>query len=617
MAVKEDVGMLVKMNTKCFKGIIELDRGNTIDEAEILDLVDFVNNRYDCADFRLICLVRTYIAYRHLLTESTVKAIENSMLSFKYWMDEPGSDGMCFWSENHQLLFHTCEYLIGNLFLDSIFSNDGKTGRAHKEKARPKIMSWLKNRFTYGFTEWHSNTYYEEDIAPLSVLIDFSEDAEMVEQSKMILDILFLDMAMHSFEGYFVATSGRCYENQKKNSSLADVNDILAYAFGIQKRKYDYTRISSMFLLCKNYQVPKIIVDIAHSQGTQIIMDSMGLDLFEVSKEMPDDDIDQKGMFLWSMEAFTNKESINMTMKTFNEWNLKENNFLKDLQSVNIPILRKLGLLPTVVKILNPATQGVAIERANTYTYKTDDYMMSSAQRYHPKAFGDQQHIWQATLPNQINIFSTHPGSPMFDDEARNFSPSYWVGNGINPHAVQHENVLLLMYDLRARKGYLERNRQKFIHFYFPVNKFEEMIELDNRIYGKVKNSYIAILSSKPYEIKDDEEIIIQGDTSQFVVILGSAEQYGLFSEFVDMVQESSVLFNHKKIQFLLNHTYELKFNSTFKVDDQVIRLDYPRYDTPFVESLRKPNELMIHYLNKTLYLNFNQLIRKEEEHAR
>jgi len=616
MAVKEDVGMLVKMNTKCFRGINELDRGNTIDEAEILDLVDFVNNRYDCADFRLICLVRTYIAYRHLLTESTVKAIENSMLSFKYWMDEPGSDGMCFWSENHQLLFHTCEYLIGNLFLDSIFSNDGKTGRAHKEKARPKIMSWLKNRFTYGFTEWHSNTYYEEDIAPLSVLVDFSDDLKMVEQSKMILDILFLDMAMHSFEGYFVATSGRCYENQKKDSRLADVNDILAHAFGIQKRDYDYTRISSMFLLCKNYQVPKIIIDIAHSQGTQIIMDSMGLDLHEVSKEMPDDDIDQKGMFLWSMEAFTNKESINMTMKTFNEWNLKENNFLKDLQSVNIPILRKLGLLPTVVKILNPATQGVAIERANTYTYKTDDYMLSSVQHYHPKKFGDQQHIWQATLPNQINIFSTHPGSPMFDDQARNFSPSFWVGNGINPDAVQHENVLLLMYDLRARKGYLERNRQKFIHFYFPVNQFEEVIELDTRLYGKVKNSYIAILSSKPYEIKNDEEMIIQGDTSQFVVILGSAEQYGLFSEFVDRIQESTVLFNHKKIQFLMDHTYELKFNSTFKVDHQVIITNYPRYDTPFVESLRKPNELMIHYLNKTLYLNFNQQIRKEEEHA-
>lgn len=616
MAVKDDVGMLIKMNTKCFKDIIELDHGKTIDETQILDLVDFVNNRYDCADFRLICLVRTYIEYRHLLTENTVKAIKDSMLNFKYWMDEPGSDGMCFWSENHQLLFHTCEYLIGNLFLNSIFSNDGKTGREHVEKSKPKIKRWLKNRFTYGFTEWHSNTYYEEDIAPLAVLVDFSDDLEMVEQSKMILDILFLDMAMHSFDGYFVASSGRCYENQKKDSSLADVNDILAYAFGIQKREYDYTRISSMFLLCKNYQVPRVIIEIAQSKGTQIIMDSMGLDLHEVNREMPEDELDEKGMFFWSMEAFTNKESINMTMKIFNQWNLKENNFLKDLQSVNIPLLRKLGLLPTVVKILNPATQGVAIERANTYTYKTDYYTISTAQKYHPKSFGDQQHIWQATLPNQINIFSTHPGSPMFDDQARNFSPSFWVGNGINPHAVQHRNMLFLMYDLRARKGYLERNRQKFIHFYFPVNHFDEVIELDFRLFGKVKDSYIAILSSNPYQIKDDEEVVIEGVTSQFIVILGSVEQYGSFAGFVDMIQESSVYFSGQKIQFLMDHTYELKFNGAFKVDHQIISTDYPRYDTPFVESLRKPEELMIHHLNRSLYLNFNHLIRKVEEHA-
>src|SRR5690606_12686534 len=130
-------------------------------------------------------------------------------------------------------------------------------------------------------------------------------------------------------------------------------------------------------------------------------------------------------MFLWSMEAFTNKESIEMTMDIYNAWNLKENNFLKDLESVNIKVLRELRLLPLVVKLLNPATQGVAIERANTYTYKTSSYMLSTAQKYHPKKFGDQQHIWQATLDEKLSIFSTHPGSPMFDDAARNFSPSF------------------------------------------------------------------------------------------------------------------------------------------------------------------------------------------------
>ena len=616
MAVKEDVGMLVKMNTKCFKDIKKLDAGIKIDEHEILELVDFVNNRFDCADFRLICLIKTYMSYRNLLSDDTVKAIKDSMLNFKYWMDEPGSDGMCFWSENHQLLFHTCEYLAGHLFPDLIFTNDGKTGIEHSNKAKPKILRWLKNRFTYGFTEWHSNTYYEEDIAPLSVLVDFAEDKEIVIQSKMILDILFLDMAMHSYEGYFVASSGRCYENQKKDSSLADVNDILAYAFGIQKREYDYTRISSLFLLCKNYQVPQVIIDIAHLQGTQIIKDSMGLNLKEVKKEIPNDDIDDRGMFLWSMEAFTNKESINMTMKVYNAWNLKENNFLKDLQSVNIPILRKLGLLPTIVSILNPATQGVSIERANTYTYKTNDYMLSSVQQYHPMEFGDQHHIWQATMPNQTNIFSTHPGSPMFDDEARNFSPSFWVGNGINPHAAQDMNVLFLMYDLRARKGYLERKRQNLVHFYLPMNMFDETKKEDTKFFGKIKNSYIAILCSKPYEIKNNEEMIIVGKTSQFIVILGSKQQYESFDHFVLKIMNSLHTFTNHRIRFIFGKNYVLNFKSKFTINGLKVNHEFPRYETPFVSSMRKPEELIISLGNNSLYLNFNQFTREERKDA-
>ena len=47
MAVKEDVGMLIKMNVKCFKDIKRLDEGLVIDESQILELIDFVNHRYD------------------------------------------------------------------------------------------------------------------------------------------------------------------------------------------------------------------------------------------------------------------------------------------------------------------------------------------------------------------------------------------------------------------------------------------------------------------------------------------------------------------------------------------------------------------------------------------
>lgn len=613
MAVKEDVGMLIKMNVKCFKDIKKLDEGEKIDESQILELVDFVNNRYDCADFRLISLIKAYLSYKDLLSTDTVKAIEDAMLHFKYWMDEPGSDGMCYWSENHQLLFHTCEYFAGDLFPDHSFSNDGHIGLYHKEKAKPKILDWLENRFKYGFTEWHSNTYYEEDIAPLCVLVDHAKDMEIVSKAKIILDVLFLDFAMHSFNGYFVASSGRCYEEQKKDREKADVNDILAHAFQIQKRDYDYERISALFILCKNYKVPEIIIDIAKNKDKQVIKDSMGLNLSEIKHEFKDNDINKKGMFLWSMEAFTNKESINMTMKIFNAWNLKENNFLRDLESVNIPIIRKLGLLPLVVKILNPATQGVAIERANTYTYKTDSYMLSTAQKYHPKKFGDQQHIWQATMNDKISVFSTHPGSPMFDDAARNFSPSFWVGNGINPHAIQHENKVFLIYDLSPRKGYLERNRQEYVHFYFPKDEFDEIIDKGSIILAKKKQNYIGIIASKNPKKIENSEIIYEGKYSQFIVVLGDEKTDILFDHFVKRIESSQVIFTKKKIVMKNDHLYELKMLKDFKIDGKVIDTEYSRYETPYVHAKRKPEELTIAYMNKRLYLNFNQMIREEK----
>ncbi len=617
MAVLEDVGMDIKMYDKCFKEIRELENGKHIDETELNGLIDFVNHRYDCADFRMIVLIKTFLSYKNLLSKETIERISEAILNFKYWMDEPGLDGMCFWSENHQILFHTCEYLAGNIFSNHIFLNDGNLGSIKKEKAKTKIHRWLDYKLKYGFIEWHSNTYYEEDIVPLVMLVDFSDDNLMIEKSKMVLDLLFLDMAMHSYKGYFVATSGRCYELQKKDVNAHEVSDIMSFAFGIQKKEIDYTKLSSIFMLNKKYHIPKVIQEIAKDQTSVIIKDSMGLDLKEINKEIKNNDIDDKGMLLWQMEAFTNQESIEMTMDIFNAWHLKENNFLRDLDAVNIKPLRKLRLLPLVVKILNPATQGVAIERANTYTYKTKDFMLSTAQNYHPKAFGDQQHIWQATLGDGITVFSTHPGSPMFDDAARNFSPSYWVGNGINPHAMQDENKLLLMYDLSPRKGYLERHRQKFVHFYVPFKRFDEVIKQEDKIYFKTKNTYMVIFMSSTYQIKDDEEIIIDGIYSQFVIILGSKDIHQSFESFVKRYDQAEVIFKKHHISLVDEKHYLLKMKKPLMIDGKKIQTAYPRYDTPYVKASRKPEEIHIAFKGLSLSHDYKHLKREVSDDAR
>lgn len=348
-----------------------------------------------------------------------------------------------------------------------------------------------------------------------------------------------------------------------------------------------------------------------------IIKDSMGLNLSEVNEEIPNAAFDDRGLYLWSMEAFTNKESIELTMDMYNAWKMYENVFVRDLKKINLPWLRKAGLLPTLVKILNPATQGVAIQRANTYTYKTEKYMLSTAQHYHPKEFGDQQHLWQATLPNAVPVFSTHPGCPMFDDSARNFSPSRWVGNGINPDLAQDKNVLLLTYDLRASKGFLERKRQNYVHFYFPSRKFDEVVVQDNAVFGRVKDSYIGIRSLSPVEVANDEELIFTGKVLHFAVVVGCFDDSFTFPSFVEKISLSPFYKKKQSLCFQYEHLYELKYGEGLWIDEQKIDLEYPRFDTPFVVSPRKPDSLKIVCGDDQLELDFAKQIRSEKPEVR
>ena len=64
----------------------------------------------------------------------------------------------------------------------------------------------------------------------------------------------------------------------------------------------------------------------------------------------------------------------------------------------------------------------------NKVTYKTRDYMLSSAQDYRPGGRGNMQHIWQATLGPDAVVFVTHP--PFL---AESGSPNFWVGNLVLP----------------------------------------------------------------------------------------------------------------------------------------------------------------------------------------
>ena len=84
-----------------------------------------MNLRLDCSDFTGNNVIRFYIENKHRLENVNKEEIKNSFINYKYWFSEYDGrkDSMCYWSENHQILFAVNEYLAGQEWPNVIFSD--------------------------------------------------------------------------------------------------------------------------------------------------------------------------------------------------------------------------------------------------------------------------------------------------------------------------------------------------------------------------------------------------------------------------------------------------------------------------------------------------------------
>lgn len=230
----------------------------------ILQTIEGIDRRKDCSDFYLVGLLGMLHRYgdRPSFPESLRGPLETCVLNFRYWADEPGADSMWFWSENHQILFHACEILAGQLYPDRIFTNAGQTGRWHREKGERLALSWLLKRGAGGFSEWDSNCYFEEDLLALSHLADLAESQPVYDLATVIMDKMFLTMALNSYKGTFGSTHGRTYTPHIKGGrgeATAGISRLM-WGMGVFNDKV----MATVSLACmENYGFPRLIGDIA------------------------------------------------------------------------------------------------------------------------------------------------------------------------------------------------------------------------------------------------------------------------------------------------------------------------------------------------------------------
>jgi hypothetical protein len=640
---------------------------------ELAGTFEYVNARYDVSDFRVNALVRLYLSYKDVLPLSAKEDIKEVLLNFKYWMDQGGEDSMCFWSENHQILFAVEEYLVGQEFPDEIFSVDGKTGAEHMNMAATRIEAWMSQRYTYGFTEWYSNNYYPEDISPMANFIQFSNNPEMVNRMKMIMDLLWFDMASQSFkyEGldasgaprtYYIfnSSSGRAYSDNRMSDDTGNrMRNFIDFVIQPEETKdfeNSWATSSNGFFNCFRqmmealngnnepyYIVPEVIKEIFNDDSEEkIIKSSQSLNVEELESEGLLGLEDHQIMMQWNMEAFSNPEVVANTINYMSKHNMFTNEFLNDFKMVNLWPLRAFNLLGMVSSTLKPSTNGVAIERANVYTYKTEHYSMHTAQAYQAGEYADQHAVSSINLSNQVSVFTTQPAKI----PRRSGTPTYWTGNGRQPYSVQEKNVNISIYIPPTKTGFMEPMIVKdTTHIFFPYELFDEVNDSyinQGFIFGRVGHSMIAISSRHalewvPFDISNQEgnrdDMLARGSVKDVLtekydlVQTGSGDHY-FVTELSSLDQESFGSFMTRFMENDLTYdinthqlTYMTKLNGdsslttmiatfgqSFTINGSPEDLEYKRFDNPYVVSGgidRKPEVITFSFNGHTLSLDY------------
>lgn len=623
---------------------------------------DKIEGLIDTRDFDGLYLLNLWLGYRDhpILADGTADRIRDALVDFKMWFTEPTPEGMIdnsyYWTENHQVLFHTIEYLVGQEMPDTPLSTDRRTGAEHRDIARERLMRWLEQRSRFGFAEWHSNVYYQKDVTPLLTLIEFAGDEDLRARATMVLDVLLYDMATHTMRGAFGSTHGRSYKKDKMTSRHDDT-------WGGVKLLFDQTDIpyqssghpdATLLARAKHYRMPEVVRRIAQSSESFTERERMSLPIDLDGPVEPDpvapygfDFDDRENLDVWwGIGALTAWPVAPLTLEVFEQYNLWETEAFSPFAD-----LRILTGAPRVAQDLAVNAHeffafGV-LDQVNTVTHRNADYMLSTAVDYNPGAFRSQIHTWQLTFDPDTLVFTSHPFRPNPESldwsDRDNEQGGYWTGDASVPRSAQHENVGIHIYapqyPRRNPSPFTFFRYEDFTHAFVPQDHMDEVVSEGNWTFARKGDGYVGLWSwratrwvewdpaayanngmVKPYDLVADG-----GADTVWIVEGGRAGDWGSFEAFRRALSGANVEVTPlgERSEDGISPGFDVVYESPsqgrmefgwerpFVVDGQPVSLsDFPRIDGPFGRMEFDKKNLSLSYDGYGLELDFGSWTR-------
>jgi len=432
------------------------------DEGLIRDTLALIKKRVDCSDFLMCGLIR-YV-HHYPMSDAMREDVRNAMLGWRYWMSMRGSDGMCFWSENHSLMFYSCAMFAGKLYPKDHFELADMDGTGLYEWGRARVIEWIEDVENNGFEEFLSAVYMCITFVALLNLVDYA-DAEISVRAKGITDRLLEMLAIHTWKGGFIAPMGRVYRNVLYPFSQG----VMALMNLVDPAQpYDYGEGWLGFYATSSYRIP--------------------------------DDI---------RELITKNVATSYT--TGNARVIIEKNDDWCLTSVACP-------REPYVRWENIAMETREQSDSHRYTKSVNERFHGTTD-FQPGTMGYQQHLWYAALDGEAVVFANHPGAA---SESGDMRPGYWHGNGVFPTLKQKGNLLGMIYVIP------DSQPLHYIHYYVPECRFDEVVYQRYWMFVRKGNSYIGVWSNQSLEpwtgINTHCEIRIYGNEIASICICGGSE---------------------------------------------------------------------------------------------
>ncbi len=582
--------------------IARLELGLTVNEALIREGIAFVYTGKDCNDFTIGGMVRLLYLnqQKKKLSPALVKEVEQCLLDFKYWWDDPRQDIQyrCYHTENHQGLYHTNELLAGQLLANSQFAN-GMSGQQHQAHALARLERWLQHRTRFGFSEWLSNAYYDVELMILANLVDFTRDSSVSKRAGLLLDMLTYDMAINNYKGVFGSTHGRAYSGPIRSARQESTASAMKLLFGVGVFNTPVS-LGAVALATSNYRCPVLIESIA-TDYTQTISSrqrqSINVEDAGNYGLKYDDELDTH--LFWGMQEFIHPQVVKMSKQLserYNTWPYKNyDHYIGQYEKQ----VQQYG------KIVNARLDRFALSEANIETYRTPDYMLSCVQDYRPGSAGYQQHIWQATLGIDAVVFTNQPGSR----DPAGVSPNFWAGNASMPRAAQYKNVVISIYHISPRSS------QPYSHAYFPKEAFDEVMEKDHWVFGRKDSAYIALYAQHPVQWGRDtagtfNELRSMSPDNVWICEMGSQRQWKSFPAFVQAISSASVACDSLGVTWHSPSVGKLGFGWSAPLEVKGVNIplnNYPRFENQYSSIPFTAPQIRIRDRGQELLLDFER----------